>query len=245
MDIQIFPAGDTTLQVETSGGIKISNSIFLRELKVAIDSAHITGITETLCTYCTLMVHYRPDLLDYRSLENLLQEYCAKIQVPEDTTPSEVIEIPVLYGGEYGPDLEAVAQHENISADEVIQRHTGCDAYVYFIGFAPGHPYAGSAKPTFTVPRLLTPRVSIPRGSIVVWESQTCIYGADLPCGWHVIGRTPYDVFSPSSPEPFLLKAGQWLRFRAIDQSEYDRLRHQVETGTCRPHVIQEGGAAQ
>jgi KipI family sensor histidine kinase inhibitor len=123
------------------------------------------------------------------------------------------VEIPVCYGLEYGPDLDAVAAHCGLSPDEVIARHTAAEYRVYMLGFSPGFPYLGGLDPNIAAPRRETPRIKVPAGSVGIAGMQTGIYPLESTGGWQIIGRTPMRLFDPGLEEPCLLRPGDRLRF--------------------------------
>lgn len=124
-----------------------------------------------------------------------------------------VVEIPVVYGGEDGPDLQDVARHTGLDVDEVVRRHSEGDYVVYFIGFMPGFAYMGGLAPELAMPRLTTPRVSIPAGSVGIGGEQTGVYPMASPGGWQLLGRTALPLFDPAQDPPTLLRPGDHVRF--------------------------------
>ena len=159
-------------------------------------------------------------------LEKLLSEM-GDIEIP----PSPVLEIPVLYGGEMGPDLPFVAENAGLSEEEVIRIHSGTEYLIYMLGFTPGFTYLGGMSDKIATPRLQQPRVKIPAGSVGIAGSQTGIYPIDSPGGWQLIGRTPLKMYDPNRETPILPEAGQYMKFYPIDQAEYDRILKAVEEG--------------
>ena len=130
----------------------------------------------------------------------------------------------MLYGGEEGPDIQFVAAHNGLSVKEVIELHTSGLYLIYMLGFTPGFTYLGGMSDKIATPRLTVPRVSIPAGSVGIADSQTGIYPLQSPGGWQLIGRTPVKMYDPDRTEPILPKAGQYIKFYAIDRAEYDRI---------------------
>ena len=126
---------------------------------------------------------------------------------------SRAIDIPVLYGGEAGPDLPLVAEHCGMSEKQVVELHASIDYVVWFIGFQPGFPYLGGMPPALETPRRAEPRLSVPAGSVGIGGAQTGIYPLQTPGGWNLIGRTDTPLFNPHLPEPVLLRPGDTLRF--------------------------------
>jgi KipI family sensor histidine kinase inhibitor len=127
-------------------------------------------------------------------------------------TPREVL-VPVRYGGADGPDLDDVARHAGLSAAEVVAAHSGADYIVFFLGFQPGFAYLGGLPEALATPRRAEPRLAVPAGSVAIGGSQTGIYPAAAPGGWHLIGRTALTLFDPLREPPSLLMPGDTVRF--------------------------------
>ena len=144
------------------------------------------------------------------------------------------VEIPVLYGGEHGPDLERVAHHNQLSIEEVVSIHSTSRYLVYFLGFTPGYPFMGGMSKKIATPRLESPRISIPPGSVGIAKDQTGIYPVASPGGWNLIGNTPLRLYNPEEPNPFLLNAGDNITFKAIQIEEFNYIKEQVEKGTYK-----------
>lgn len=126
---------------------------------------------------------------------------------------SRAIEIPVLYGGDAGPDLRRVAEHCRMSEKQVVELHASVDYVVWFIGFQPGFPYLGGLPEVLATPRRAEPRVRVAAGSVGIGGAQTGIYPLETPGGWNLIGRTDLALFNPRLAEPSLLRPGDTLRF--------------------------------
>ena len=136
--------------------------------------------------------------------------------------PGELIEIPVVYGGEYGPDLDALAEATGRSADELIALHTSGEYPVDMVGFTPGFAFIGGLDPCFEVPRRKEPRQRVAAGSVGIADGRTGLYAMASPGGWNIIGRTPRRLFEPRAENPFVLTAGMRVRFRAVAADEFD-----------------------
>jgi inhibitor of KinA len=132
-------------------------------------------------------------------------------------------DVPVCYGGEYGPDLADVAAFANGSEADVIALHSGAVYRVYVVGFVPGFPYMASVDPRIAIPRRPTPRTRVPAGSVAIAAGQTGIYPRETPGGWHLIGRTSVKPYDASRAEPFLFKPGDRVRFHPIDRAQFER----------------------
>ena len=151
-------------------------------------------------------------------------------------------EIPILYGGQWGIDLEECAKLEGITEDEFIRIHSGSEYYVYMLGFAPGHPYTARFERTFHFKRRESPRLKVPGSSVVAAENLSNILPFDQPCGWNLIGSTPVKMCDYQREEPFLLSAGQWIRFVPINEDRYHEIKENVEKGQyqCRTYEKEE-----
>jgi KipI family sensor histidine kinase inhibitor len=176
-------------------------------------------VVETVPAYASLLVVFDPLQASPEALKRLIAGLCDF----EDAGPTEdrtVVEIPVVYGGEAGPDLDAVAAHHGLSRDAGIGLHTGTVYRVYMIGFTPGFPYMGELPEALDTPRRDTPRTHIPKGSVAIAQRQTGIYPAVSPGGWQIIGRTPVALFDPRKETPSFLTMGDAVRFTPITAEE-------------------------
>lgn len=242
-ELTIKMTGDCAVCATFSGGISVETNLKVRSLQLALEKVKLCGVTEMVPAYCSLMVHYDPLKLSYQELEDTIRSLTLQntaAQAPSGT----VTQIPVLYGGDWGPDLEEVAKFEGITPEEVITRHSGQIGFIYMIAFTPGLPYIGSLQDTFSIPRRSSPREKLPAGSVTIWQSQTTIFPVEQPGGWNVIGHTPLRLFDKENPvSPFLLQAGNWVEFVPIGREAYDRIEKQVQAGTYQPVVYEKGDA--
>ena len=142
-----------------------------------------------------------------------------------EATRSEPIEIPVCYDRTFAPDLEFVATHNGLMPEDVIRLHASVVYLVYFIGFSPGFPYMGELPVQLAAPRLTTPRVRVPEGSVAIGGNQTGIYSTASPGGWRIIGRTPLKLFDPLRDQPTTLQMGNTVRFKSISIGDYQTMR--------------------
>jgi len=240
-EVKFLLAGDAAVSVEFGNEISTEINTRIRAFNIALEQSRIPGIVETLPTYRALMVHYDPERILYGPLIGQLSALIGdldQITIP----PSDVLEIPVLYGGAGGPDLGFVAQHNGKTPEEVVRIHTSTEYLIYMLGFTPGFTYLGGMSDEIATPRLQTPRVKIPAGSVGIAGSQTGIYPIDSPGGWQLIGLTPVRMYDPDREEPILPKAGQFIKFYSITQQEFDDITQQEAAGVyrCNTHPRKE-----
>ena len=223
-NVQFLLAGDSSVLVKF--GDKISEEINSRVNKfnkIVIDNNHV-GIVDTIPSYCALLINYNPKVLNYKKLVDLLNELLKNID-SDSVQEKEIIEIPVLYGGTKGPDLETVAKHNNLTVEEVINLHSEPEYLIYMLGFTPGFPYLGGMNKKIATPRLETPRVKLEGGSVGIAGEQTGIYPISSPGGWQIIGQTPLDLYNTNREEPILLRAGQYIKFKPVSIQEFDNIK--------------------
>jgi inhibitor of KinA len=222
---RLLPLGDAALLVEF--GNKIDPGLNARVITFAetVREQRWDGVLDVVPTYCSVTIHVDPLGLDVDTLMDRLQQL--SYTVPHQRSSGTHHTIPVLYGGECGPDLEDVATFANMSVAEAIRLHASVLYRVYMLGFSPGFPYLGSVPAPLTMSRLATPRTTVPAGSVGIAGSQTGIYPTATPGGWRLIGRTPLALYRPNSSTPFLLSPGDMVRFEPIGPQEFDRLRRE------------------
>jgi len=234
--LRFLPAGDLALSVELGDDISVDVNTRVRALEFLIEQKAVAGVVETVPSYCALQVYYDPVVIGYDALCRALTplvEQAAATTMP----PAREVELPCCYGGDLGPDLDAAARRLALSVDELVRLHVGAEYLVYFIGFTPGLPYMTGAPPQLTIPRLDTPRVKVPAGSIGIGGIQCCIYSVDSPGGFWLLGRTPLRLYDPAAAEPILLKPGDRVRFRGVDRAEFDDIAARVAAGAFRPVI--------
>ena len=245
-EVRFLLSGDTAVTVEFGDEISTEINARIRAFTIALEESKFLGIVELVPTYRSLMVHYDPGVILYDALVERLRGLLGRldqIRIP----PSEVLEIPVLYGGdEMGPDLGFVAEHNHKTPEEVVKIHTSTEYLIYMLGFTPGFTYLGGMSEEIAAPRLAQPRVKIPAGSVGIAGSQTGVYPIDSPGGWQLIGRTPVRMYDPDRAVPILPRAGQYIKFYAIDRAEFDRIAAQEAAGgyTVRTYPRKEAEQA-
>lgn len=227
---RVLDAGDSCLVAEFGTTVDRALNAKVQALKNALAKSGLKGIVELVPTYRSLAVYYDPCLLGRESLKGRIESLCENLG-EAGSEVGRVVTIPVCYGGDYGPDLENVCTHTGLPKEEVIARHTGRDTYCFMLGFTPGFAYLGGMDESLATPRLENPRTVIPAGSVGIAGKQTGIYPIDSPGGWQLIGRTPLAVFDPLRNPPTLVEAGDWVRFEAVSEAEYEKIRLAAKAG--------------
>lgn len=212
--------GDRGLLLEFGDEIGREINEKVRRMALAIHAEAIEGIIETISTYRSLLIIYNPVILPMEDLKERLKRMEKGLQQTPLPEP-KLTRIPVVYGGIYGPDLEEVAKYLHISPEEVVQLHCSKPYLIYMIGFMPGYPYMGELPQALVTPRLKTPRLLVPKGSVAIAQRQTGIYSMESPGGWQILGRTPVELFHPEKDPPALLQMGDFVQFYQISEKEF------------------------
>lgn len=221
--VRVVPLGDAAVVVQFEE--VIDPRVNARAIRLAdlIRAERIEGVRDVVPTFRSVAVYFDPLRTRATSLMTWLQQAVAHVgdaPLQEGT----VIQVPVCYGEDLGPDLQAVARFADLSPDEVVALHAGAIYRVFMLGFMPGFPYLGRLDPRLAVPRRATPRLRVPAGSVGIAGWQTGIYPAETPGGWQLIGRTPVRPFDLARSSPFLFQAGDRVQFVPIVRSEFERV---------------------
>ncbi len=209
---EILPLGDSALLVQLGDEIDLATNRRVHAFAALINASPLEGVIETVPAYATLLIHYDPLVVAYEEIHKWLREKLDQLQAGNRRTPRR-IEIPVQYGGEYGVDLQFVADYHHLQIEDVIRIHTRQTYTIYMMGFTPGFPYMGKLDDALVTPRLGMPRTRVPAGTVAIAGSQTGIYSIDSPGGWRLIGHTSLRLFDPESKSPFLFAPGDEVRF--------------------------------
>lgn len=213
---RLLPVGEAAFTIEFGDCLDEALNRRVYALDAALAARSFAGLVETVPTYRSLLVLYDPLVADAvgvrRALEQALRDL-REISFDE----GRLVEIPVCYGGEWGPDLQDVAAHCGLTVDAVIRLHTEPTYRVAMMGFAPGFTYLAGMSPRLSTPRLPTPRLRVEAGSVGIAGPQTGVYALPTPGGWRIIGRTPLALFDATRKQPFALRAGDRVRFVALD----------------------------
>ncbi len=221
MKPEIKPAGDSALLI--SFGEVIDERINARVHAIAreIEDASFEWLVEVVPAYSSLLVVYDPLKATYAEVEASIKPL---LNAKAGGFEGRLVEVPVVYGGRYGPDIEFVAEHNGLTIDDVIEIHSRPVYRVYFLGFLPGFAYLGGMDERIAAPRLERPRLKVPAGSVGIAGRQTGIYPLESPGGWRLIGRTPLRLFNPAKEPPTLLQPGDRVKFVPIEESEFREL---------------------
>jgi inhibitor of KinA len=226
--VKLEPLGDSAVVATLGSGIDGATLGSVLNFAEALVAAKRKGITDVVPAYVTVTAFYDPaQFADsprdaYDEVCRFMESCSKRLATAAHGSGSRVLEIPVCYGGEFGPDLGLVADHAKRAAAEVVAMHAGADYLVHAIGFTPGFPYLGGLPDPIRTPRRDTPRAHVPAGSVGIGGSQTGVYPVDSPGGWHIIGRTPLALFRPLRQPASLLKSGDGVKFREISLSEFE-----------------------
>jgi len=227
MAVQFLKQGDTALVVQFGDVIDRALSDRVLNLSRRIRALGVLGITDLVPTFRSLLVNYDPLVVGGDELRGQLESLL-------ESADSQSLEarqwtIPVCYEGEYGPDVDDVAQASGLSSAQVVQQHADTLFHVYMLGFVPGYPYMGDLPSSLVLPRRSNPRTRVPPGSVAIASVMTAIYPLESPGGWHLIGSTPIRLFNVDAAQPALLSPGDKVRFKPVGQAEYLKIRTAVE----------------
>ncbi|HDD31325.1 MAG TPA: 5-oxoprolinase subunit PxpB [Thermococcus litoralis] len=221
---QFKPAGDSALVIIFGDTINESINRKVHAVVRAIEKANPEWLIEAVPTYTSVYLYYDPIKISYSKVIEALRPFLLAEPKEEE---KKIIEIPVAYGGEFGPDIDFVAEYNGLSVDDVIEIHSKPLYRVYMLGFLPGFAYLGGMDERIATPRLEKPRLKVPAGSVGIAGKQTGWYAIESPGGWRLIGRTPLKTFDPSKSPPSIVKAGDYVKFIPISEEEFRELYKQ------------------
>ncbi|WP_046174755.1 5-oxoprolinase subunit PxpB [Domibacillus indicus] len=237
-EIHIKPLGESAVTVQFGTEINSFINKKVKALATKLQNDSFSGFIECTPAFSSVTVFFDPFVVkqaygekektSFQIVRAILERMLKTFVEEKESTP-QIVEIPVCYGGDFGPDLDFVAEHNGLSADEVIRLHASAQYPVYMIGFAPGFPYLGGLSEKINAPRRPSPRTSIPAGSVGIAGSQTGVYPISTPGGWQLIGRTPMALFRPDRDQPSVLSAGDIVKFAPITKEEYEQYRERLQ----------------
>jgi inhibitor of KinA len=208
--VTIRPASDRSLSISFGDAISWETHQSVRGAVRCLDG--VRGILNLHPAYTSVLVDFDPHLYDHAEAAALVRQYLDAHR-HEDPPPARLVEIPVHYGGESGPDLPDVARHTGFSPERVVELFASAEYIVYFVGFSTCFPYLGGLPPELATPRLSAPRKNVPVGSVAIGGPQAGIYPLASPGGWRLIGRTGLRLFDPAGTPPPLLRMGDRVKF--------------------------------
>lgn len=238
-EIKILTAGDASLLIEFGNEISPEINSKITATVQLMKEQHIEGVVDIIPAFCSLLINYDPRVISYDEITKRMRRLL-KMEVKAGESNRRIFEIPVCYGGEYGPDLANIAEHAGLTEEEVIRIHSSRDYLIYMLGFLPGFCYLGGLDERIHTPRLANPRIKINAGSVGIGGSQTGIYPLDSPGGWQLMGMTPVKTYDPERETPILLSAGDYIHFIPVEEKEYIRIKELVERGEYQCIVHEE-----
>jgi KipI family sensor histidine kinase inhibitor len=226
---RFLPCGDSALTVEFGSTIDPDLNGKVLALDALLRERPPAGLIETVPTYRSLTLQFDPTVMDYDALLRQLEEATRNLQ--SQSMIGSRWRVPVVYGGEYGIDLEAVAEHHGLTPSQVIEIHSHAVYRIYMIGFLPGFAYLGGLDPRIVTSRRTQPRLKVPSGSIMIGGEQAGIVPMEMPSGWHLLGRTPVLSYAPQRDPAFLFAAGDEIVFEPMDASRWAELEKAAMAG--------------
>jgi len=213
---------------ETSDSISNQINAFCIHMK----TNYQTYIIDLISSYASVLLIFDVPNISHSEIKRIVRASLAKLEKSSKKSgvseEKQVITLPVLYGGENGPDLSIIAKNAGISEREVISIHESKPYLVYAIGFAPGFAYLGEVDPKIATPRLETPRQTVPKGAVAIADRQTAVYPAESPGGWNIIGICPIPMFNSLSPPYVPVSVGDTVKFESIDENQFDKIQEKL-----------------
>ena len=213
---------------ETSDSISNQINAFCIHMK----TNYQTYIIDLISSYASVLLIFDVPNISHSEIKRIVRASLAKLEKSSKKSgvseEKQVITLPVLYGGENGPDLSIIAKNAGISEREVISIHESKPYLVYAIGFAPGFAYLGEVDPKIATPRLETPRLTVPKGAVAIADRQTAVYPAESPGGWNIIGICPIPMFNSLSPPYMPVSVGDTVKFESIDENQFDKIQEKL-----------------
>jgi len=228
MSPEIMPLGDRALLVNFEQKIDPDIHSQVMDLSAKVEEASVDGVTFTLPAYCSVTIGFDPKKVSYLDLKPTIVTML-KQPATKSTISSRSLTLPVCYEEPYALDLPEISKFSGLTPKKIIELHTGEIYRVYMLGFLPGFPYLGVLPKALQFPRKRNPRLQVPERSVGIAGQQTGIYPSGSPGGWNILGNTPLPIFNSSSDSPFLLQAGDQVKFKVISSREYQKLHQQIQ----------------
>lgn len=226
---RLLPCGDTAFTIAFGDTIDADLNATVLALDAALSDAALEGVVETVQAYASLTVHCDPVSIDPAELGQKILTLARSALTPPQA--GRIWRIPVVYGGAFGADLDAVAAHHGLSPDTVVARHSEPEYRVAMLGFLPGYAYLSGLDPTLALSRRPSPRPTTPAGTISIGGGQALVASIAAPSGWHLLGRTPVCSFMPGRNPVFLFEPGDRVRFAPVDPGRWDALDRAAAAG--------------
>lgn len=223
-EFRISPLGDSAVVIDVGEDVGETAHAKVKAVVRVLETTRPDALIEYIPAFTNVSVLYDALKATYDEFESQIKTALGSLSEASESSEGRLVEVPVCYGGEFGPDLDHVSTEASLAPDEVIAIHSEPIYLVYMIGFAPGFPYMGGMSGRIATGRRDSPRARIPAGSVGIAGRQTGIYSIESPGGWQLIGRTPLRLFRPEKDEPSLLRAGDRVRFTVIDPEEFREL---------------------
>jgi len=213
--MEFFKYGEDAIRIVFGNTIDHTTHTLLRRYYFFLKSLRLKGIRNIIPSFTTCLIHFDSEVTSFQHIVSTLHKRRNELESVEVPEPM-LHEIPVMYGGEYGPDMEYVTSYSGLTEEEVIEIHTGTIYTVFAVGFMPGFPYLGPLDKRLYSPRLETPRLKVPEGSVGIAQLQTGIYPFESPAGWRIIGKTNIPLFDYRKPPYSLMQIGDMVQFVRI-----------------------------
>jgi KipI family sensor histidine kinase inhibitor len=233
-------AGDSAVVVEFGDAIDPGTNARVLALDAAVNAARFAGVVETVPTYRSLLIQIDPLTVNFERFKSDVMRLATAAS--DQVAPGRRWSVPVVYGGEFGIDLDETAARHKMTPAKLIEIHASAVYRVYAIGFMPGFTYLGGLDARIHTPRRMDPRMMTPSGTISIGGIQALVAGAAMPSGWHLLGRTPVRTFDATRAEPVLFQPGDEVIFQPIDAGRWDALDRRAAAGDrLRPKRIASG----
>lgn len=238
--VRILPEGDCSLLLVFGQEINPDINRKITAVVKLIRHQHILGLMDIIPSYCAILINYNPHIIKYIDLRRRIEKIL-RMDINSVSREKRIFDIPVLYGGIYGPDIENIASSAGISVEEVIKIHSSSDYLIYMLGFLPGFCYLGGLDERIHTPRLPNPRLKITAGSVGIGGASTGIYPMDSPGGWQLMGRTPVKTYDPDRKNAILFEAGDYIHFVPVTEERYKEIKILVDKNEYEVRVRKEG----
>lgn len=222
-------ASECALMIYFDGELSFSLNESVGELHSLLKERLAPVLIDLVSSYSSILLTYDPCKISESELKQALKLLQQEALISSRPVNASLIHLPVLYSQTVGQDLERVAQKAHLDVDDVIKVHSGTDYHAFALGFAPGFAYLGEVDQRIATPRLETPRVNVPAGSVAIADQQTAVYPASSPGGWNIIGQCPVKLFNPTQAPYSLIQPADRVRFISINQETFERIKQSPE----------------